>query len=32
VERAEAELPVAEMVAQAVAAAEIEHFRFPDIK
>ena len=32
VERAEADLPVEEIVAQAVAAAEIEHFRFPDIK
>ena len=32
VERAEAELPIDEIVAQAVAAAEIEHFRFPDIK
>ena len=32
VERAEADLPIDEIVAQAVAAAEIEHFRFPDIK
>ena len=32
VERAEAGLPIDEIVAQAVAAAEIEHFRFPDIK
>jgi thiamine biosynthesis protein ThiI len=32
VERAEAALPIEEIVAQAVAAAEIEHFRFPDIK
>ncbi len=32
VERAEADLPLDEIVAQAVAAAEIEHFRFPDIK
>jgi thiamine biosynthesis protein ThiI len=32
VERAEADLPIDEMVAQAVAAAEIQHFRFPDIK
>src|SRR6478672_1379126 len=32
VERAERELPIDEMVAEAVAAAEIEHFRFPDIK
>jgi thiamine biosynthesis protein ThiI len=32
VERAEADLPIDEMVAQAVAASEIEHFRFPDIK
>jgi thiamine biosynthesis protein ThiI len=32
VERAEADLPIIEIVAQAVAAAEIEHFRFPDIK
>jgi thiamine biosynthesis protein ThiI len=31
VERAEAELPIEEIVAQAVAAAEIEHFRFPDV-
>jgi tRNA uracil 4-sulfurtransferase len=31
VERAEAELPIEEMVAQAVAAAEIEHFRFPEV-
>ena len=30
VERAEADLPIEEIVAQAVAAAEIEHFRFPD--
>jgi thiamine biosynthesis protein ThiI len=30
VARAEAELPIEEMVAQAVAAAEIEHFRFPE--
>jgi thiamine biosynthesis protein ThiI len=32
VERAEADLPIDDIVAQAVAAAEIEHFRFPDIK
>ncbi len=32
VARAEADLPIEEVVAQAVAAAEIEHFRFPDIK
>jgi tRNA uracil 4-sulfurtransferase len=32
VERAEADLPLDEIVAQAVGAAEIEHFRFPDIK
>lgn len=32
VERAEADLPIEEVVAQAIAAAEIEHFRFPDIK
>ena len=32
VEQAEADLPVDDIVAQAVAAAEIEHFRFPDIK
>jgi thiamine biosynthesis protein ThiI len=32
VERAEADLPIDEIVAQAVGAAEIEHFRFPDIK
>jgi thiamine biosynthesis protein ThiI len=32
VERAEADLPIDEIVLQAVAAAEIEHFRFPDIK
>ena len=32
VERAEADLPIEEVVAQAVGAAEIEHFRFPDIK
>ena len=32
VERAEADLPIEEIVTQAVAAAEIEHFRFPDIK
>ena len=32
VEQAEADLPIDEIVAQAVAAAEIEHFRFPDIK
>jgi thiamine biosynthesis protein ThiI len=31
VERAEADLPIEEIVAQAVAAAEIEHFRFPDV-
>ena len=31
VERAEADLPIEEIVAQAVAAAEIEHFRFPDL-
>ena len=31
VERAEADLPIEEIVTQAVAAAEIEHFRFPDI-
>jgi tRNA uracil 4-sulfurtransferase len=31
VERAEAELAIEEMVAQAVAAAEIEHFRFPEV-
>jgi thiamine biosynthesis protein ThiI len=31
VERAEAELAIDEMVAQAVAAAEIEHFRFPEV-
>ena len=31
VERAEADLPIEEIVAQAVAAAEIEHFRFPEI-
>lgn len=30
VERAEADLPIEEIVAQAVAAAEIEHFRFPE--
>src|SRR5215204_7574526 len=30
VERAEADLPIEEIVAQAVAAAELEHFRFPD--
>jgi thiamine biosynthesis protein ThiI len=32
VERAEAELPLDEIVAQAVAAAMVEHYRFPDIK
>jgi thiamine biosynthesis protein ThiI len=32
VERAEADLPIDDIVAHAVAAAEIEHFRFPDIK
>jgi tRNA uracil 4-sulfurtransferase len=32
VDRAEADLPIDEIVAQAVAAAETEHFRFPDIK
>ena len=32
VERAEADLPIEQIVSQAVAAAEIEHFRFPDIK
>ena len=32
VERAEADLPIDEIVAQAIAAAEIEHFRFPEIK
>src|SRR5258705_966789 len=32
VERAEADLPIDEIVLQAVAAAEIEHFRVPDIK
>ena len=31
VERAEADLPIEEIVAQAVAAAELEHFRFPEI-
>jgi thiamine biosynthesis protein ThiI len=31
VERAEADLPIEEIVAQAVAAAEIEQFRFPDV-
>ena len=31
VERAEADLPIEEIVAQAVAAAEMEHFRFPDV-
>jgi len=31
VERAEADLPIEEIVAQAVAAAEIEHFRFPNV-
>ena len=31
VEQAEADLPIEEVVAQAVAAAEIEHFRFPDL-
>ena len=31
VERAEADLPIEEIVAQAVAAAEIEHFRFPGV-
>jgi len=31
VERAEAELAIEEMVAEAVAAAEIEHFRFPEV-
>ena len=32
VERAEAELPIDEIVAQAIDAAMVEHFRFPDIK
>ena len=31
VERAEAELAIEEMVTEAVAAAEIEHFRFPEV-
>ena len=32
VERAEAELPIEEIVQQAVSAAVVEHFSFPDIK